>query len=167
MRLSPAAFLSCSSITAGYPLPGHPGQRGMGAMQGFILKIQGAIPVKTAAELASKQHRMGMLKVGMERPQMWQPVVPRSDLARITPAGIFSQELEFYSTKNWCFFLPPQLYLLIRTHEYFIVWLITHYRFEVVTHTVDYEQTHWVGRMEQGHELGWGPNRKGWVAEVL
>lgn len=30
---------------------------------------------------------------------------------------------------------PPWLYLLIsvRTHEYFIVWLITHYRFEVVT----------------------------------
>lgn len=57
-------------------------------------------------------------------------------------------------------------YLLIKTHEYFIVWLITHYRFEVVTRA-DYEQTHWVGRMEQGHELGWHPNRKGWVAEVL
>lgn len=46
----------------------------------------------------------------------------------------------------------------------FIVWLINHYRFEVVTRTVDYEHTHWVGRKEQGRGRGWGPDRKGWVA---
>lgn len=38
-----------------------------------------------------------MLKVGMERPCMRQPVVSGSDLASIILAGVFSQDLEFYN----------------------------------------------------------------------
>lgn len=65
----------------------------------FFDRDKGTIPVeKTVAELTSKtEHRMGMLKVGMERPCMRQPVVPGSDLASIILAGVFSQDLEFYN----------------------------------------------------------------------
>lgn len=65
-----------------------------------------------------------------------------TDLKCILPASrqlLFSQEVEFYINWNsteWrgAVSSSPWLYLLIsvRTHEYFIVWLITRYRFEVL-----------------------------------
>lgn len=96
--------------------------------------------MKNAAGLASKTgHRLGMLKVGM----LEDPRCGSLRFLEVTWPALHSWFV-FYSTDN-CSSSPnaPRLDLLIRTHEYFIVWLITHYRFEVVTRTVDYEQTHW------------------------